>query len=96
MSIVTKAAVFTAFAASLLMSTNAMARACQAWEKDFDSCIEKKCSMYSDMAKNNAATEEGAAQALVAGGCLAACKAKETYCKYQAIKYHKWHPNKTR
>ena len=96
MSIFTKTAVFTALAASLLMSTNAMARACYAWEKDFDLCIEKKCSMYSDMAKNNAGSEEGYAQALVAGTCLAACKAKEQYCKYQAFKLDKRHPNKTR
>ena len=96
MSILTKTAAFTALAASLLMSTNAMARSCHAWERDFDMCIEKKCAMFTDMATNNAGSEEGTAQALVAGACLAACKAKETYCKYQAFKTKKIFPTTDR
>ena len=46
----------------------------------YDHC-EQDCQMFTDMAKNNAGTEEGHQQALVAGACLARCKAKEFSCK---------------
>ena len=97
MNTLTKSVTFAALAASLLMSSNAMARSCYSWERDYDMCVEKKkCKMFGDMAANNAGTEEGHAQAVVAGACLAGCKARETYCKYQLPKPDKWYPNRTR
>jgi len=46
----------------------------------FDQCLEDKCGIFADMAKNNAGTKEGHQQALVAGACIAACKGREVRC----------------
>ena len=46
----------------------------------YNQCEQDKCGMFAGMAKDNAGSEEGHQQALVAGACLAACKAKEARC----------------
>lgn len=48
----------------------------------FDQCLESKCGIFADMAKNNAGSEEGTQQALVAGACIAACKGREMRCNF--------------
>jgi hypothetical protein len=92
MNIFTKTVTFTALAASFLMNGTAMARDCYAWERDYDRCVEKKCNMFVEMAANNSGTEEGHAQAVAAGACLATCKAKEMYCKHKLPKPEKLLP----
>lgn len=47
----------------------------------YDQCEQDYCQVFSGMAKDNAGSQEGTQQAIVAATCLAGCKAKEARCR---------------